>query len=124
MPKPQVAAGKVTLIDNNGLASQLKPDPPGPSFLGGSSVSDSRGCSDCCRHAKEIHHDLTSAIGMAAKLASLLLLADAGPARAPLHVVGHAPEPQEPVRLADVIQFPSRRASPGSRPAARRAAGI
>jgi hypothetical protein len=87
-------------------------------------VSDSSACSECCRHAREIHRDLTSAIGMAAKLASLLL-ADAGTAqmRAPLHVVGHTPAPQEPVRLADVIQFPARRPSRGSGPAARRASG-
>jgi hypothetical protein len=44
--------------------------------------------------------------------------------RAPLHVVGHVPAPQEPVRLADVIQFPTHRPSHGSRPAARRASGI
>ena len=89
-------------------------------------MSDSSACSECCRHAKEVHRDLTSAIGIAAKLASLLLLADAGTVqmREPLHVVGHAPAPQEPVRLADVIQFPTHRPSHGSRQAARRASGI
>jgi hypothetical protein len=63
---------------------------------------------------------------MAAKLASLLLLADASTAqmRAPLHVVGHSPAPQEPVPLADVIPFPTHRPSHGSRPSARRASGI
>ena len=89
-------------------------------------MSDSSACSECCRHARDVHRDLTSAIGMAAKLASLLLLADAGTAqmRAPLHVVGHAPAPQEPERLADVIQFPAHRPSRGSGPGARRASGI
>jgi hypothetical protein len=86
-------------------------------------VSDSSACSECCRHAKEVHDDLAYAIGMAAKLASLLLLAEADSTltRAPLHVVGHAPEPQELVRLADVIEFPTRTPSPSARPAARRA---
>lgn len=88
-------------------------------------MSDSSACSECCRHAKEVHHDLTNAIGMAAKLASLLLLVDADSAltRAPLHVVGQEPAPQEPVRLADVIQFPARRPAPGTQPTARRASG-
>jgi hypothetical protein len=41
--------------------------------------------------------------------------------RAPLHVVGHVTAPQEPARLADVIQFPARKSSPSARSAARRA---
>jgi hypothetical protein len=112
--------GNVALIDENGRVSLSR-----TTSSGSSSVSDSCACSGCCRHAKEVHDDLTKAIGMAAKLASLLLLIDTDSAltRAPLHVVGQAPAPEEPVRLADVIQFPTRRPARGARPNARQASG-
>lgn len=88
-------------------------------------MTNSKSCSDCCRHAAELRRDLTNALDIAEQLVGLLL-AQSGPvpARAQLHVVGQPLAPQKPHRLADVIAFPAPSASSGGQPASSRVSGI
>lgn len=88
-------------------------------------MTDTTAGGDCCRHAAELRNELTTAIGLAEKLVSLLLAeAGSGRARPQLRVVGQPAAPPKPERLAEVIDFAARRSAPGPRTVARRASGI
>ena len=69
-------------------------------------MTDSRACSDCCKHAAELRQELTNARDVAQQLVGLLV-EQAAPARlrAQLYVVGHPPVPEQPRRLAEVIEL-------------------
>ena len=87
-------------------------------------MTDSKACSGCCKHAAELRQELTDAKNVAQQLVGLLV-EQAAPVRmrAQLYVVGHPPVPEQPRRLAEVIEFPAPRAA--SRPvrAGRHASG-
>jgi hypothetical protein len=87
-------------------------------------VTDSRACSECCRHAAELRQELTNARDVAQQLVGLLV-EQAAPARmrAQLYVVGHPPVPEQPRRLAEVIEFPAPRAASRPQRAGRHASG-
>ncbi len=75
-------------------------------------MTDSTANGECCRHAAELREEITSAIGLAEQLVSLLLTeARQAQGRPALHVVGQPPAPEKPERLAEVIDFAARRAS-------------
>ena len=78
-------------------------------------MTDSRACSDCCKHAAELRQELSNARDVAQQLVGLLV-EQAAPARmrAQLYVVGHPPVPERPRRLAEVIELHAPRS--GSRP--------
>ena len=75
-------------------------------------MTDSTANGECCRHAAELREEITSAIGLAEQLVSLLLTeARQAQGRPALHVVGLPLAPEKPERLAEVIDFAARRAS-------------
>jgi hypothetical protein len=78
-------------------------------------VTDSKACSGCCKHAAELRRELTDARDVAQQLVGLLVERAVPARRAQLYVVGHPPVPEQPRRLAEVIEFPAQRAA--SRPA-------
>jgi hypothetical protein len=87
-------------------------------------VTDSRVCNECCRHTAELRQELTNARDVAQQLVGFLV-EQAAPARmrAQLHVVGHPPVPEQPRRLAEVIEFPAPRVSSRPLRARRHASG-
>ncbi|HUD79441.1 MAG TPA: hypothetical protein VMR00_16445 [Streptosporangiaceae bacterium] len=75
-------------------------------------MTDSTANGECCRHAAELREEITSAIGLAEQLVSLLLTeARQAQGRPALHVVGRPPAPEKAERLAEVIDFAARRVS-------------
>ena len=87
-------------------------------------MTDSSTCSGCCRHAAELRQELTNATDVAQQLVGLLVQ-HAAPARlrAQLYVVGHPPVPEQPRRLAEVIEFPAPRVASRPQRAGRRPSG-
>jgi len=87
-------------------------------------VTDSRACNGCCRHAAELRQELTHARDVAQQLVGLLV-EQAAPARmrAQLYVVGHPPAPEQPRRLAEVIEFPVPRVASRPVPTGRHVSG-